>query len=239
VPVTTLHLPKEYAYDSLTGEQIRYSVYRPATALNALNSISTLTVTGDTLQFPLTPNLVTNISSTSGLSPGMFLVRGNGIPKPDTITQINSPASLTLATAPSIAHTGISLTFSIKPLPDSTILPSDTINGFTIRGPSIGGQPGAPITHEAVYALVAYGFSGHGAFPHSGGKFPVNAGMQNVDILTNCDCDSSAVLSCNAPAGVFVQSQSYQPTDHPGDRTYFFDHMVVYGTPENLLGPNN
>lgn len=94
-------------------------------------------------------------------------------------------------------------------------------------------------TTMAAYVLVSFGPNGHGAYPRAGNTTRVNAGSNNADELTNCDCTNAGVSNGTLPAGTFVQKPNTQDPAHmsPIDPTYFFDDVVAYGTRSDLRTP--
>ncbi|MEI7862463.1 MAG: hypothetical protein WCJ21_07525, partial [Planctomycetota bacterium] len=107
-----------------------------------LSANATATGTGSTLVFtanPLTGNttrtsaVVTNVSSTSALAPGM-LVSGTGISAGTTIRSVDSATQITLSAPATATGTGVALAFTAGPITGNTTSASAGVTNLTSTG---------------------------------------------------------------------------------------------------------
>jgi len=241
VPTTTLHLPDDYAIDGW-GRRIMYTVDARFTANGALVPYATSPITmKGTTNNTVT---ITGLTSTSGLSVGMY-VYGAAIPPGDTIATITNSTAITLTSAVTSALIfNDYLTFYTTPIPmwNPVIVSTDSIQ--SIQRIIVNDQSGSSKTTAGAYVVVSFGPNGHGGYPRymPSGATPSNysrisSGSQHPDEQSNCDCDNNAVSYNPIPGGTFVQEQPNY-SGNIGDPMYYFDDVVAFATRSDLRSPN-
>lgn len=214
-------------------------------------SIAASTFTGDIAN---ASKIITNVSSTSGLSIGT-IVSGTDIVAGTTISSIDSVTQITLDTAATATSSGVTISRNTVVggmVPTKTLrLPDDyAIDGWgqriiyavDVNLTSASGFSNVPVTDSAtnritvndatgaskatsvVYLLLSHGKNRHGAYPRAGGSTRF-ANYSSADADELTNCHCNSSAAATAFSTTFVQ----KPISIGA-----YDDLVLYATRADL-----